>query len=70
MKLHIEWGEFKHCVEGPNITEYISQAMRFTTPMTVPSRLLLLGKILSLNVPSGCKVSDMGVNCVFSGVIF
>lgn len=31
MKLHIEWGEFKHCVEGPNITENISQAMIYYT---------------------------------------
>jgi hypothetical protein len=52
MELHIEWSAFKLCVEGPNITEYISQAIRFTTPMIIPSRLLLLGKILSLNVPS------------------
>jgi hypothetical protein len=51
MELHIEWSAFKHCVEGPNTTEYVSQAMRFTTPMMIPSHLLLLGKILSLNVP-------------------
>ncbi len=63
MELHIEWSPFKHCVEGPNTTENISQAMRFSTPMMIPSRLLLLGKILSQNVPSksqgfwhGCKL--------------